>query len=299
MIDVVFVIVFARRDEMEFAGGLIGAQKADFTGGVAIGDEEKVRAAAGAFDINAEALVLFLVEEGVGDAGAEDMAIEAVGALGNFVFDDVEECEIVGGPGGAGDTLDAEGEEFVGLQILDFEDELAETGVVRGIGEETIVVTDVERAEAEEGVAFGKGVEVQEDFLVRRIGGVACGRRRFLGAAVDGVLLAFFGAGVIGVAAEKVGDAKVGLLNAAEHFLVKGFLEGLGGFQEGVGEGVFFLEVGGDARVVFVAEPGVMVHAAVAVDDVLDGFAEGDGGFEASAGIAFGQWESRQEWRVV
>ena len=116
---------------------------------------------------------------------------------------------------------------------------------------------------------------------------------------MDGVLLALFRAGVIGVAAEKVGDAEVGLLNAAEHFLVEGFLEGLGGFQEGVGEGVFFLEVGGDAGVVFVAEPGVVIHAAVAVDDVLDGFAEGDGGLEGSAGIVFGQWGSRQRWRVV
>src|SRR5208283_1979486 len=98
--------------------------------------------------------------------GAEDMAIEAVGALGNFVFDNIEESEIVGGPGGAGDALDTQGEEFVGeefvgVEILDFENELAETGVVRGIGEEMIVVTDIEGAETEEGMAFGKGVEVE------------------------------------------------------------------------------------------------------------------------------------------
>jgi hypothetical protein len=112
-------------------------------------------------------------------------------------------------------------------------------------------------------------------------------------ATVDGVLLAFFRARVIRVAAEKVGDAEIGLLNAAEHLLVEGFLEGLGGFQEGVGEGIFLLEVGENAGVVFVAEPGVMVHAAIAVDDVLDGFAEGEGGPEGRAGIAFGQWGSR------
>jgi len=103
------------------------------------------------------------------------MAIEAVGALGNFVFDDVEEGEIVGGPGGAGDALEAEREEFVGVEILDFEDELAETGVVRGIGEETIVVADVEGAEAEEGVAFGEGVEIEEDFLGRGAGRISSG----------------------------------------------------------------------------------------------------------------------------
>lgn len=88
-------------------------------------------------------------------------------------------------------------------------------------------------------------------------------------------------------------------MNAAEHFLVEGFLKGFGRFEEGVGEGVFFLEVGGDTGVVFVAEPGVLVHAAVAVDDVLDGFAGGDGGLEGRAAIVFGQWGSRQGWRIV
>jgi hypothetical protein len=95
-----------------------------------------------------------------------------VGTLGDFVFNDVKEGEIVGGPGGTGDTLDTEGEEFVGVEILDFEDELAETGVVRGIGEETIVVADVEGAETHEGMAFGEGVEVEEDFLRGGMGGV-------------------------------------------------------------------------------------------------------------------------------
>jgi hypothetical protein len=103
------------------------------------------------------------------------MAVEAVGTLGDLVFDDVEESEIVDGPSGAGDALDAQGEEFVGVEILDFEDELAETGVVRGIGEETIVVADIEGAETHEGVAFGEGVEIQEDFFGERFGGVRFG----------------------------------------------------------------------------------------------------------------------------
>jgi len=135
MVHVVFVIVFAGRDEAEFAGGLIGTKKANLTGSVAIGDKEKVGAAAGALDINAEALVFFFVEEVVRHARPKNVAVEAVGTLGNLVFDDIEEGEIVGGPGDAGGALDPEGKEFVGVEILDFEDELAETGVVRGIGE--------------------------------------------------------------------------------------------------------------------------------------------------------------------
>ena len=77
--------------------------------GVAVGDEEEIGAAAAAFDINAETLVFLLVEKRVRAGGAEDVAKELMGALGNFVFDDIEEGAIVGGPGGGGDTLDAEG----------------------------------------------------------------------------------------------------------------------------------------------------------------------------------------------
>jgi hypothetical protein len=135
MVYVVLVIVLAWSDEAEFAGGLIGTEKANLAGSVAIGDEEEVGAAAGALDINAEALVFFLVQEVVGHARPKDVAVEAVGTLGDLVFDDIEEGEIVGGPGGAGGALDAYGEEFVGVEILDFEDELAEAGVVCGIGE--------------------------------------------------------------------------------------------------------------------------------------------------------------------
>ena len=103
-------------------------------------------------------------------------------------------------------------------------------------------------------------------------GGILCGF-----AAIDGVLLAFDGARVIFVAAKGIGDAEVGLQDAAEHFVIEFFLDGFGGFEVGRGVVVFGGEVGGDARVMFVAEPGVVVHAAVVVDDVLDGFAEGEG----------------------
>ena len=75
MVNVVFVVVFAGGDQLKFAGGLIGAEEADFAGGVAIGDEEQIGAAAGALDINAEALVFFLEEEDIGKVGAEDVAV--------------------------------------------------------------------------------------------------------------------------------------------------------------------------------------------------------------------------------
>jgi hypothetical protein len=117
-------------------------------------------------------------------------------------------------------------------------------------------------------MAFGENVQVEEDLFCGILGGLA---------AIDGVLLALDGARVIFKAAEGIGDAEVGLLNAAEHLLVELFLKGVGGLEISVGIGVFGFEVREDAGVLFVAEPGVMVHAAVIVDDVLNGFADGKG----------------------
>ena len=278
MIDVVFVVVAAFVDERELQGGAVGAEIADLAGGVTVGDEEDVSAAAAAFDVDTEALVFFLVEKRVGTVGAENVEIELVGTLSGFVFDYIEKGAIVGGPGSAGDALDAERKDRGVLEIFDLESVLAEAGGVRGEGEEGIVVADFEDAEAEEGVAFGEEVEIEEDLLGGVLGGLA---------AIDGVLLALDGAGVIFEAAKGVGDAEIGLQDAAEHFLVEAGLEGFGGLEEGVGVGVFGFEIGEDAGILFVAEPGVVVDAAVGVDDVLDGFAEGERGLE-SGGTGIG-----------
>src|SRR5208283_2586278 len=106
---------------------------------------------------------------------------------------------------GGRDALDAEREERGVVQIFDLEGVLAEAGGVGGVGEEGIVVTDFKDAEAEERVAFGEDVEIEEDLFVESFGGAA---------AIDGVLLAFDGAGVVFEAAESVGDAEVGLQDA-------------------------------------------------------------------------------------
>ena len=105
-----FVVVFARSDQLKLTRGLIRAQETDFAGGVAIRDEEEIGAAAGALNIDAEALVFFLEKENIGKVGAEDVAIQAMRALGDFIFDDVEESKTVGSPGGAGDAFNVEGE---------------------------------------------------------------------------------------------------------------------------------------------------------------------------------------------
>src|SRR5713226_1540811 len=140
VVDVIFVVVFARGDQAKVGIGLVGGEEAHLAGGVAGDGEEQEAAAAGAFDVQAKALVGFFVEQRIGLVVVEGMAIEAVGALGGFVFDSVEERAIVGGPGRTGDALDALGGDFAGAQVLDLQRVLPEAGSVERIGEQEIVV---------------------------------------------------------------------------------------------------------------------------------------------------------------
>lgn len=156
VVGVIFVMVFAGGDQLEFAERVARGEKANFAGGVAVDDEDEISTAAGALDVNVESLVGFFIEELVGADGlAEDVAIKAMGTLGEGIFDYIEEKAVIGGPGGGGDAFDAEGQEFGSAEILDLQRVLAEPGGVGGIGEEVVVVRDFKRAEAEEGVALG------------------------------------------------------------------------------------------------------------------------------------------------
>ena len=100
---------------------------------------------------------------------------------------------------------------------------------------------------------------------------------------MDRVLLAFFGACEIEIAAEAVGNREVGLQDLAQHFLIELFLEGFGAVKNGVGVGVFGVEIGDDLGILLFLEPGVIVDAAVVVEDVLDGMAAGDWGLAGDA----------------
>src|ERR1700687_2067365 len=116
VVDVIFVLVLAGGNEAERGGGLIGAKKMDFTGGVAGRYQKKIIAAAGARDRDAEALIFFVVQKSVRGCfglrgasfdGTQQKAEELIGTFGDWIFDGVEEVAIVGGPGGAGDALAA------------------------------------------------------------------------------------------------------------------------------------------------------------------------------------------------
>ena len=95
-------------------------------------------------------------------------------------------------------------------------------------------------------------------------------------AKVERVLLAFDGFGGVEVTAKVVGNGEVSLLDAGEHFAVKRLLKGFSGLECRVGVGVFGLQVPDDCGVFFFAEPGVVVDAEVAVEELLDGLAGRD-----------------------
>ena len=99
-------------------------------------------------------------------------------------------------------------------------------------------------------------------------------------AKIQRVLQAFKCLCEILVTAKRVGDGKICLLDAAQHFLIKLFLECLGRLENGIGVRVFGLQIGDDFGGFLAAKPGVMIDAAVAMQNVLHGFAPGDRGLE-------------------
>ncbi len=135
MVGVILVRVFARIDQPEFRLWLIGGQVADLAGGVAGTREKKKSTAARALDLDAEALVALFVEKIVGFGRVQRVAIEAVGALSGLVLHGVKKRAVVGGPGGAGDTLDAPGKRFTGAQVFDLQRVLTEPGGVERVGQ--------------------------------------------------------------------------------------------------------------------------------------------------------------------
>ncbi len=198
------------------------------------------------------------------------MPIEPVRALRRFVFDGVEQRSIVGSPGDTGDAFEALGKGSPGAQVLDVERVLAETRRVGRVGKQVIVHADVERTQSKKRVAFRKKIQVEEQFYRRAF--------RVAPPAMERVLLSFLGPREIVIAAEPIGNGKIRLQDAPQHFLIKLLLEWFRGLQNGIGIRVFGLQIGDDFGVLFAAKPGVMIDPAVAMQNVLHGFAPGNRG---------------------
>src|SRR5215471_6088762 len=107
------MVSFARRDQLELAQRRRSREEANFAGGVAIGDQQQVGAAAGSFNVDPEAFVGLLVEKRVHARVdlAQSMAVKPVRPLGGFVFNDIKQLAAVSGPRGRSDPLGLEGQE--------------------------------------------------------------------------------------------------------------------------------------------------------------------------------------------
>src|SRR5580658_9126637 len=79
------------------------------------------------------------------------------------------------------------------------------------------------------------------------------------------ILFTLLGAAEIEISAQAVGNGQIRLKYPAKHFLVERFLKRLGRSQDGVSVRVFCFEVRNDLGILFVAQPGVMIDAAVTV----------------------------------
>ena len=263
VIHVVLVVLLARPDHPPLAERLGGRQPAVLAGGERARRREDHLAAARPKDAEPEERVGLLEQEIVGGR-PEPMAPQTVRTLG-LVLGDVEEDGIVGAPGRRGHLLDAIREHGPRLEVLHVQRVVAKAGEVDGVREQPRVVAHRVDPEREEGVALRHPVEVERDLLRRA--------RHVAPAAVDRVLLAGLRARVVDVGAAPVGDAGVVLLDAREHLLVEGVLERLRALHDGVGVRVLGLEIRRHLGTVLVAQPGIFVLAALAVDHVRLGHA--------------------------
>ena len=267
MFRVVFVVVFARSDEPEFFGRLIRAQVADFACRMARDGQKEKRAAARAFHFDSKALVRLVVQQRIWFGGAQNMPIQSMRALRRFVFDGVEQSAIIRGPRNAGDAFESLGKRRPRVQVFDLQHVLAETRGIRRIGEQLIVVADLERTQSQKRMAFHEPIQVQQQFLRRVF--------RVTSPAVERILLPLFRAREIEIASQPVGNGKIRLLDAHQHFLIELLLQRFRGLQNSVGIRVFGLQIVDDFRIFFVAQPGVMIYAAIAMQNVLHRFTAG------------------------
>jgi len=106
-------------------------------------------------------------------------------------------------------------------------------------------------------VARRKLIQIQQE-LFR-------GTLRLAPAEVERILLTLVRAGEIEIAAQAVGNREVRLLDAAKHFLIELLLKLLGRLQDCVRVRVLGYQVGDDIGIFFLAEPSIVIDAAIAV----------------------------------
>ncbi len=277
VLHVVVHALAARRHHGELSRGVGGVEQPDLAGQHARAPDHDVALAAGQAHPDVEALVRLLEDHGVlGGLRADPVPPDPVRPPG-LVHGRVEHGGAVQGPRAAGvGVRDLVRQRGPGGQVLDPQREPLVAGEVGGVGQPALVRAGAERAEAEELVADGQLVAVEQFLLpVQRLA-VRGDRRDHLAgphraAAVHRVLLALDRPRVVPPAALAHRDGQVALLGARLDLLEDLIAQRgqVGG--ERVGVLVLGPQVVDGVRVVLVGEPGVLVHHGVAVEGARAG----------------------------
>jgi hypothetical protein len=219
-------------------------------------------------------------------AGAEAVAPDLVGTPG-LVGGRVVERGGVAVPGGAAvDVGELVVEQFAGGEVLDAYGVALVAGDVGRVGEQGGARAHAGAAEAEEVVALGECVEVEQHLLAGERGLVVgdvggCRRGPVVGVgglhpAARAVLLPLEAAAVVPVAARARRDAQIGLESARLDLLED--LRAQVGEVVGLclGVGVLGLDVGDDLGVLLLPEPLVVIGPGQAVELLGRGLFGGD-----------------------
>jgi hypothetical protein len=258
VVDRVFESLLARCEDFEVAVRRAAVEHALFGRRGADRGLQQIFLIVSAVHAEAIQLVLFFVDELVVLSRLADrVAEQLVRPLGG-VFGDVEDGPVVGRPGEAGHFHEAVFEQLAGLQIFDREIVFAKAGRVGDVGVQSPVVARTLRTNRNELFAFRQPVDVEQDFL-------GTGQAALL-SAIDGVLLALFGAAVVPVPVVADRHAQVGLLDVREHLAVKLLFEWFQTFRESFAVHVLALDVLDNFRIGFFLDPVIRIVDGLAVE---------------------------------
>ena len=178
---------------------------------------------------------------------------QLVAPFGHGILGGVEHKRAVGRPFEAGDPLGQGSGSLPGSEVFAVEGVLAEARDVRAVEKCGAGIAGLKATESEERMALSQEVQIQQNLL--RGLGIRSPVWRHLAPAMNGILPALFGPGVVIISPAPKRNGEVGLLDAPQHFLVEQLTKGLGLHGAGFHVGVFRFQVANHLRVGFFAEP--------------------------------------------
>jgi hypothetical protein len=232
---------------------VVGIEHPQAGGVLACGRQHQPAVIARLAQVQPEQFVGFLEHQFVGAILAEPVPPQAVRAPG-FVLAEVVERAAVVAPHGAFRLLDRQRQVGAAGQVTHAQRVVERAGFVERVGQQRRIGADFQRAELQEGLAFGELVQVEQHFLLR------CGR--VAAAQVERVLAARLGAAPLPPAVLAPRYLVVVFLDARKHLGVERVAQPVQRRQPGARVGVLGVQVGQHLGVVDLAQPVPFVDAA-------------------------------------